>query len=104
MIEIQRKSTLKGPEERRKAVFRAAFDFHARHSPPTIDREYWKDHTPGEDGPAPAETEYWIKTALDMNSTAQSLQQDPFLNALLIATYNELEREYKTALNGLQRP
>ena len=93
-----------GPESRRKAVFRAAFDFHARHSPPAIDREYWKDHTPGEDGPAPAETEYWIKTALDMNSTAQSLQQDPFLNALLIATYNELEREYKTALNGLQRP
>ena len=35
-----------------------------------------------------------------MTATANSLQQDPFLIGLLIAIFEELEREYKALRGG----
>ena len=80
-----------------KRMYRAAHDFHQRHNPPTVEREYWKDHTPGLDDTPPSELEYWNKLAQDMGTSAASVgaESDPFLISLLIAVVDELEREYK---------
>ena len=80
-----------------KRMYRAAHDFHNSHNPPTVEREYWKDHTPGLDEPPPSELEYWNKLAQDMGTAAAAVgaESDPFLISLLIAVVDELEREYK---------
>lgn len=78
-----------------KKLYRIAHDFHQRHNPPEVVRDYWKDHRPGEDEPPEAEAQYWIKTAQDMGETASAGGGDSFLMALLSAIMDELEREYK---------
>ena len=78
-----------------KKMYRAAHDFHERNNPPTVEREYWKDHTPGEDTPPPSELEYWNKLAQDIGETSAAGENDPFLMSLLMAIMDELEREYK---------
>lgn len=83
-----------------RAMYRAACDFHEAHNPPTVDREYWRTHTPGEDETPQAELDYWEAVCDDMTATANSLQQDPFLTGLLIAIFEELEREYKALKEG----
>lgn len=83
-----------------RAMYRAACDFHERHNPPTVDGEYWRTHKPGEDEAPQAELDYWEAVCDDMTATANSLQQDPFLIGLLIAIFEELEREYKALREG----
>lgn len=83
-----------------RAFYRAACDFHERHNPPTVDVEYWQTHKPGEDETPQAELDYWEKTVDDMAATANSLQQDPFLTNLLVAIFEELEKEYKALRDG----
>ena len=83
-----------------RAMYRAACDFHERHNPPTVDGEYWRTHKPGEDETPQAELDYWEKTVDDMAATANSLQQDPFLTNLLVAIFEELEKEYKALRDG----
>ena len=78
-----------------KALYRVAHDYHVRQNPPTVDREYWQTHIPGEDIPSPAEMEYWKEAAKDMSATAEAYGNDPFLKGLLITVYEELEREYQ---------
>lgn len=80
-----------------RAIYRAAFAFHEAHNPPTVDREYWRTHTPGEDMPPQAELDYWENAARDMGAAALTFAGDAFFNGLLIAIYEELEREYKAA-------
>ena len=79
-----------------KKLYRIAHDYHKSHNPPTVERDYWKDHTPGLDEPPPSELEYWKKAAEDMGAAAAQGGGDPFLTGLLIEIMNELEREYKT--------
>ena len=62
-----------------RAMYRAACDFHERHNPPRLDDEM----------------EYWTQAADDMSEVAAGFDNDAFLIGLLIAVYNELEREYK---------
>lgn len=83
-----------------RAMYRAACDFHERNNPPTVDIEYWKSHSPGIDEAPQAELDYWEKAVEDMTATANSLQQDPFLTGLLVAIFEELEREYKALREG----
>lgn len=83
-----------------RAMYRAACDFHERNNPPTVDIEYWKSHSPGIDETPQAELDYWEKAVEDMTATANSLQQDPFLTGLLVAIFEELEREYKALREG----
>ena len=78
-----------------KKLYRIAHDFHQRHNPPTVVRDYWKNHRPGEDDIPEAEAQYWTKTAQDMGETASAGGGDSFLVALLSAIMDELEREYK---------
>ena len=78
-----------------KRIYRAAHDYHRRHNPPEVVREYWKDHRPGEDDIPEAEAQYWIQAAQDMRETVSAGGGDPFLMALLTEIYSELEREYK---------
>lgn len=98
---------LRAPSERKKEAFtdhtggrdykklyRIAHDFHQRHNPPTVVRDYWKDHRPGEDDIPEAEAQYWIEAAEDLGRTSAA-NSDPFLMALLTGIYEELEREYK---------
>lgn len=73
-----------------KSVYRAAFDYHARHNPPFVDLEYWKEHTPGVDDPPQSEIDYWVNAAAD----AANIGKDPFLADLIISIYAEMEREY----------
>ncbi len=76
-----------------KAIYRVAHDYHKRHNPPVVEREYWRTHPPG--APAPSsEVEYWNDSAEDIMNTAQANGNDAFLMALLAAVYEELEREY----------
>ena len=77
-----------------KKMYRAAHDYHQRHTPPEVVREYWKDHRPGEDEVPEAEAQYWTRAAEDIAATSAAGNNDPFLMALLSAVYDELEREY----------
>lgn len=78
-----------------RAMYRAACDFHERHNPPTIDGAYWANHIPNVDEMPQAEIDYWLCVCDDMDATANSLQQDPFLIGFLDAIFKELEREYR---------
>jgi hypothetical protein len=78
------------------ALYRAAHDYHKRHSPPIVDRAYWETHIAGEDEPPQAELDYWEEAATDIAATANAYSNDPFLNGLLVAVYEELEREYQS--------
>lgn len=86
-----------------RAMYRAACNFHERHNPPTVDSEYWKNHIPGKDEAPEAEFQYWEKAANDIAATANSFSNDPFITGLLVAIFEELEREYK-ALKDAIRP
>lgn len=55
-----------------KAAYRAAFDFHRRHNGPVKD---------------------WERVCQDMKETAIRGQNKPFLQALLLAVYEELGRK-----------
>lgn len=77
-----------------RALYRAACNYHERHNPPKVDSEYWKSHTPGEDETPQAELDYWEEAAISVSETAAAYN-DPFLTGLLLAVYDELEREYK---------
>jgi hypothetical protein len=86
-----------------RAMYRAACDFHERHNPPTIDGEYWRTHKPGEDEEPQAELDYWENTVEDISATAGGFNNDPFITGLLVAIFEELEREYR-ALKDAIRP
>lgn len=77
-----------------KRMYRQAIDFHQRHAPPIIEREYWRNHTPGEDDIPAAESKYWDEATKDMIRTAAACNNDPFLMGFLMAITDELEREY----------
>lgn len=77
-----------------KRMYRQAIDFHQRHAPPMIERDYWRTHTPGEDDIPAAESKYWDETTKDMIRTAAACNNDPFLMGFLMAITDELEREY----------
>lgn len=86
-----------------RAMYRAACDFHEAHNPPTVDREYWRTHTPGEDETPQAELDYWEKAANDMAATANSFSNDPFLTGLLVAIFDELDREYRALRDSVSQ-
>ena len=77
-------------------LYRIAHEYHRKHSPPVVDREYWRTHTPGIDDTPEAENQYWIEAAQELGEASVSGLNDPFLMGLLCALYAELEREYKT--------
>ena len=90
-----------------RAMYRAACDFHERHNPPRVDAEYWKSHTPGIDEPPEAELQYWEEAANDICEVSNAGGNDPFLMGLLVAVYEELEREFKAiqkAASERQKP
>lgn len=88
-----------GIDEKRdyRAMYRAAFEYHDRHNPPRIDREYWQTHTPGVDDTPQAEIDYWDKAAQDICEVANRFSNDKFMTGLLCAIYDELGREYADA-------
>lgn len=85
-----------------KALYRAAHDYHKRHNPPIVDRAYWETHTAGEDETPQAELDYWESATDDIAATANAYNNDPFLTGLLVAVFEELEREYN-ALRGYNK-
>lgn len=87
-----------------KKMYRAAHDFHERHNPPTVDREYWRTHTPGLDDTPQAEIDYWLEIAQDAGKTSAAGNNDPFLTALITAVIDELDREYKTGRDSAGAP
>lgn len=60
-----------------RAAYRAAFDFHERHNPPTLEDNYWED------------------AAADMDSISREYAGNHLLQYLLAAVYMELQREYE---------
>lgn len=76
-------------------MYRIAHEYHRKHSPPVVDKEYWRTHTPGMDDTPAAEAQYWIRAAEDIGAASESGLNDALLMALLTAAYDELEREYK---------
>ena len=78
-----------------KRMYRVAYEFHDQHNPPTVNREYWRNHDPGIDEPPAEELAYWERMAKDMGDAANVGGSDPLLVSLLIAIIDELEREYK---------
>ena len=60
-----------------RALYRAACNFHERHNPAQLTASYWDE------------------VCEDMTETANGYDNDPFLLELLIAVYEEMEREYK---------
>lgn len=88
-----------GIDEKRdyRAMYRAAFEYHDRHNPPRIDREYWQTHEPGVDDVPQAELDYWDKAAQDICEVSNRFGNDKFIVDLLAAIYDELGREYAGA-------
>lgn len=88
-----------GIDEKRdyRAMYRAAFEYHDRHNPPRIDREYWQTHTPGEADPPQVDLDYWDKAAQDICEVSNRFSNDKFMMDLLAAIYDELGREYEAA-------
>lgn len=80
-----------------RAMYKAAFAYHERHSPPEVDLLYWQTHTPGTDETPQRELAYWEKAALDISETSSSFGNDRFMIDLLCAIYDELGREYAGA-------
>ena len=79
-----------------KRLYRVVYDFHDQHNPPTVNREYWRNHEPGIDDPPPEELAYWERMAQDMGeAAAKAGGSDKLLIDLLIAVTDELDREYK---------
>lgn len=78
-------------------MYRAAFEYHDRHNPPRIDREYWQTHTPGEADPPQVDLDYWDKAAQDICEVSNRFSNDKFMMDLLAAIYDELGREYEAA-------
>lgn len=87
-----------GIDEKRnyRAMYRAAFEYHERHNPPTVDREYWQTHTAGEDDIPQAELDYWARAIDDLLDTGQAYN-NRFINSLLAVILDELDREYQAA-------
>jgi len=75
-------------------LYRIAHNYHKAHTPPVVDIEYWRTHTPGEDDIPEAEGKYWTKAAQELGEASRSGGDDPLLIDLLGALYSELEREY----------
>ena len=88
-----------GVDEKRdyRAMYRAAFEYHDRHNPPRIDREYWQTHAPGEADPPQVDLDYWDKAAQDICEVSNRFGNDKFMMDLLAAIYDELGREYDAA-------
>lgn len=88
-----------GIDEKRdyRAMYRAAFEYHDRHNPPRIDREYWQTHAPGEADPPQVDLDYWDKAAQDICEVSNRFGNDKFMMDLLAAIYDELGREYADA-------
>ena len=79
-----------------RTLYRIACNFHEAHNPPTVNRDYWKTHTPGLDDTPEDEIAYWERMAKDIGETSAAGGSDPFLTGLLCAIMEELEKEYKT--------
>lgn len=77
-----------------RAMYRAAFEYHDRHNPPQVIREYWQQHKPGEADPPQAELDYWAAAAQDACEVSNRFDNDKFVTGLLGAIYDELGREY----------
>lgn len=78
-----------------KRLYRLAFNFHEKHSPPVINKGYWEKHIPGVDDTPEEELSYWEEVTEDMRKTSVTSGNDPFLMDLLTAIVSELDREYK---------
>lgn len=65
------------PADPYKAVYRQVFDFHERHKP------------------FPLTPEDWEQAARDLQQTAEAAGGSPFALSLLMAVYDELERQWK---------
>ena len=85
-----------------RRLYRAAFEYHHRHTPPQVDLSYWSTHTAGADEPPELELRYWMEAAEDINQTAALYGNDSFLSGLLSAVYAELEREYNRLRKAAQ--
>jgi hypothetical protein len=76
-------------------LYRIAHEYHKRHYPPVVEREYWRTHTPGEDDTPEAELKYWTDIAEDAGKTSAAAGNDELMMSLITAVIDELEREYK---------
>lgn len=60
-----------------QAIYRAVMQYHRKYNPPRLTLEYWHE------------------AVGSVQEVAASYNNDPLVNALLIAVIGELEREYK---------
>lgn len=60
-----------------RSAYRLAFDFHAKYAP------------------FPPTGDVWQAAAADLGKASAAGGNNPFLNELLIAVYNEMERQWK---------
>ena len=65
-----------------RAIYRAVHDYHERHNPPQLTLEYWQ------------------AAVEDVGRVAVAFNNDPFVIALLLAVFDELEREYKQLITA----
>lgn len=86
-----------GIDEKRdyRAMYRAAFMFHEKYNPPQIDLDYWRTYTPGETEAPRIDLVYWEKVTGELCEVSNRFGNDSFMKDLLVAVYEELEREYK---------
>lgn len=96
----------RGIDEKRdyRAMYRAAFMFHEKYSPPQIDLDYWRACTTDEAEAPRTDLDYWDKVTGELCEVSSRFNNDRFMKDLLIAIYNELEREYKAMRQTANNP
>lgn len=61
-----------------RSLYRVACNFHEKHNPPQTSESYW------------------VNVGEEMCEICRRFDNDPFLTGLLLAVFDELEREYKS--------
>ena len=72
-----------------RAMYRAACNFHEKHNP-----RNWEGLVFGANSDNEPDCTYFGAAVEEMEQIIRNFQNDPFLSALLLAIYEEMEREY----------
>lgn len=72
-----------------RAMYRAACNFHEKHNP-----TQWNGLVFGATPENEPDCSYWGAVVDEMQQIATQFDNDPFITAMLLAIFDELEREY----------
>lgn len=82
-----------------RAMYRAVCNFHEKHNP-----QKWRGLSFGQTDDNEPDCSYWGRATDEMGAIALQFDNDPFVTGLLLAVWDELEREYQQMKENPQKP